>query len=153
MTAVIEPTPRKAHAPMTWFQVDDGFYDHPKVKSIPRGNARKGAVALWTMAGSWSGRYGKDGLIPAHQIEEFSASKTDAEWLVAANLWHTEGHDCGTCPDVPKGHYLYHQWDEHQLLKEEVERRKHLARERARKFRKSHESDSPVRDLFAGSNA
>lgn len=33
---------------MTWFKVDDGFYDHPKVDQLP--NA---AVGLWVKCGAW----------------------------------------------------------------------------------------------------
>ena len=120
---------------MTWFKVDDGFYDHPKVRSLPRGPVRKGAVSLWLLAGSWCSRYLKDGLIPSHQIEEFGSSRKDAEALVAAVLWHAPGHDCDRCPDVPRGHYLYHEWPEHQPLKDEVERRQAANRERMRKRR------------------
>jgi len=120
---------------VTWFKVDDGFYDHPKVRSLPRGPVRKGAVSLWLLAGSWCSRYLKDGLIPSHQIEEFGSSRKDAEALVAAVLWHAPGHDCDRCPDVPRGHYLYHEWPEHQPLKDEVERRQAANRERMRKRR------------------
>ncbi|STD70923.1 Uncharacterised protein [Corynebacterium ulcerans] len=35
---------------MTWFKVDDGFYDHPKFLDVP--NA---AVGLWVKAGAWAG--------------------------------------------------------------------------------------------------
>lgn len=138
---------------MTWFRIDDGFYDHPKVKALPRGAVRKGAVSLWTLAGSWCSRYKTDGLIPAHQIEEFGSASKDADALVAAVLWHSPGHDCETCPDVPHGHYLYHQWPEHQPLKADVEKRQAKARERMRKLRNGeHKDDAPsadVHDLFA----
>jgi hypothetical protein len=36
---------------VTWFKVDDSFYDHPKVFDLP-----DSAVALWTRAGCWSAR-------------------------------------------------------------------------------------------------
>lgn len=76
------------------FKVDDGFYDSIKVKSIPRGAARKGALALWTLAGSWSDKHSQDGFIPATQIEELHCSAKDAQWLVASTLWHDIDNPC-----------------------------------------------------------
>lgn len=116
------------------FKVDDGFYDHPKVRSIPRGTSRKGSVALWTLAGSWCDRYLTDGLVPAHQVEEFGATRKDADWLVAAGLWHVAGHACD-CPDVPTGHFLYHDWTQCNDLKIDVEKRRGKARDRMRRLR------------------
>src|SRR6266536_711018 len=80
---------------VTWFRVDDGFYDHPKVKSLPRGATRK-----------------------------------DADALVAADLWHTAGHDCADCPDIPRGHYLFHQWSQYQPTRDQVEAERDAARKR-----------------------
>lgn len=137
---------------MTWFKVDDGFYDHPKVKSLPRGTVRKGAVSLWLLAGSWCARYLQDGLIPGHQLEEFGASMKDAEALVAAVLWHGHGHGCDECPPVPRAHYLFHEWSAHQPLREQVEAEKRAARERMNKRRRAAkplEATAAVRDLFA----
>lgn len=123
---------------MTWFRIDDGFYDHPKVKSLPRGPIRKGAVSLWTIAGSWCARYLKDGMVPANQIEELGASLKDATALVAANLWHAHDHQCPSCPDIPPKHYLYHEWDKYQKTKEQVERERVAAAKRQANYRASH---------------
>lgn len=139
------------------FKVDDGFYDHPKVRSIPRGTARKGAVSLWTFAGSWSDRYLTDGLIPEHQLEEFGATRREAEWLVAAVLWHSPGHGCRDCPDVPVGHFIYHDWTQCNDLKRDVEKRRKKARDRMRRLRNGDKDEPPppagqVREMFAGSS-
>lgn len=135
------------------FKVDDGFYDHPKVRSIPRGAMRKGAVTLWTMAGSWCARYLTDGLLPAYQVDELGGIVKEADWLVAAQLWHEPGHDCEKCPPVPTGHYLYHDWPQCNDLKVDVEKRRDKARDRMRKLRNGdHKADEPtagVRGLFA----
>lgn len=45
---------------MTWFKVDDSFYDHPKVFDAP-----DCAVALWVRAGCWSARNLTDGKVPS----------------------------------------------------------------------------------------
>jgi hypothetical protein len=124
---------------MTWFRVDDGFYDHPKVKSLPRGAVRKGAVFLWTTAGSWAARYLMDGLVPALEVEEFGASSKDAQALVAARLWHDADNGCTSenpCPPVPPGHFLFHQWPVYQWTRQQVEADRAAAR--ARQQRRRH---------------
>ena len=138
---------------MTWFKVDDGFYDHPKVKSLPRGAVRKGAIFLWNQAGSWCCRYLKDGLVPPEMLDELGATRKDAEALVAAVLWHSSGHDCLDCPPVPAGHYLFHQWDQYQPTREQVEAERSAARKRMQQRRRGKdetpsEPTAEVRDLF-----
>lgn len=128
---------------MPFFFVDDGLYDHPKVKALPRGPIRRGAIALWTIAGSWSSRYLTDGLIPPHMIEELGATPKDAAALVAADLWHDAHHECGQCPYVPADHYLFHDWSEYQRTKDQVERERKAARARAAKYRRRTDGDTP----------
>lgn len=120
---------------MTYFFVDDAFYDHPKVKALPRGTVRKGAVSLWTLAGAWSCRYLQDGLIPPHMIEELGGTNKDADALVATDLWHGPDHECDVCPYVPRGHYLFHDWPQWQKTKDQVERERKASRARMAKYR------------------
>jgi hypothetical protein len=137
--------------PVTWFRIDDNFYDHPKVKAIPRGNLRKGAVALWTRAGAWCARY-TDGILSADSLADFDGTTREAQALVDARLWHDEHHTCPDCPPCPPGHYLFHQWLEQQPAKAAVERRRDEARERMRRLRTGGQQppdDPAVRDLFA----
>ena len=115
---------------MTWFKVDDDFYDHPKIKAIPK-KARPGAIALWTMAGSWCARYLMDGLIPEHQIAELGFYPRDAEALVTAGLWHA----------TPDGSYQYHDWTAYQPSRAQVEEEREKARKRMRRRRSSSEQD------------
>lgn len=125
------------------FRVDDGFYDSLKVKSIPRGSARKGAIALWTLAGSWSDKHSQDGLIPASQVAELHCAPADARWLVASTLWHDHDNPCPRdpddehkpCPPVPKGYYLFHDYPDFNDTKVDKEKRKAATRERMRRLR------------------
>lgn len=131
------------------FKVDDGFYDSPKVKSIPRGAARKGAVALWTLAGAWSDRWSQDGLIPAVQVIELGHTAKDAQWLVASSLWHDADTPCHRdpddmkkpCPSVPPGYFLFHDYPDFNDLKIDKDKRKVKARERMRKLRNGEHGD------------
>jgi hypothetical protein len=136
---------------MTYFKIDDGFYDHPKVMSLPRGPIRKGAVSLWSLAGSWCCRYLTDGLLPETRVVELGGAMKEADALVAARLWHPGGDDCWIedeelrCPPVPGGHFLYHQWPEHQDLKSLVEERRMKARVRMANLRSSDARAPTVR--------
>lgn len=137
---------------MVWFNTDDGFYDHPKVKAIPRGGLRKGAICLWTLAGSWNARYHHDGLIPLGQIEELGGTVRETEQLVTVRLWHPPGYDCPSekCIDVPPGYIGFHDWPAYQQTKEQVEARRIKARERQSRHRSQRDntrdntSDEPV---------
>lgn len=125
------------------FKVDDGFYDSLKIKGIPRGAARKGAIALWVLAGSWSDKHAQDGLIPDGQIGELHCSPKDAKWLVASTLWHDADNPCHRdpddarkpCPPCPPGHFLFHDYPDFNELKVEKDRRKSAARDRMRRLR------------------
>lgn len=126
---------------MTYFRVDDGFYDHPKVRSIPRGNTRKGAISLWTTAGSYICKYLLNGQISSDEIQDLGYTLNDARVLVAADLWHDHDHECLECPDVPKGHYIYHQWSEHNYLKEQVLANREAAKKRQQRRRHTEETN------------
>lgn len=122
---------------MVWFNIDDGFYDHPKVKAIPRGVARKGAVALWALAGNWNARYFHDGLIPIGQVDELGCTGKDAEQLCRVGLWHAPGYDCPSdrCTPVPPGYVGFHEWQLFQQTKAQVEAKREKARERQSRHR------------------
>lgn len=125
------------------FRVDDGFYDSLKVKAIPRGPARKAAIALWTLAGSWSDKHSQDGLIPASQIEELGHTRKEAQWLVSSELWHDVDHPCPrdpsddkkSCPPVPAGYFLFHDYGDWNDLKVDKDKRRAKTRERMKRLR------------------
>ena len=104
---------------MTYFKVDDGIWGHPKFALLSND-----AVALWTMAGSWCGRYQTDGHLPFQSLALVRGSKQAAQELVDAGLWLT----------TPDG-YLFHDWDHYQYTKAENEARKQREREKKRRQR------------------
>lgn len=71
---------------MAWFKVDDGFYSHEKVLTIPR-EVRAEAIGTWTLCGTWSADKERDGFVPSHMIEELGATITGADALATAGLW------------------------------------------------------------------
>jgi hypothetical protein len=90
---------------MTWFKIDDSFYDHPKVFDAP-----DCAVALWTRAGTWSARNLTDGFVPSGMPARFCDDpERGVRELITRGLWKRA-----------KGGYLFHDWSVYQPTKEEV---------------------------------
>jgi hypothetical protein len=89
---------------MPWFKVDDTLAFHHK--TIAAGNA---AMGMWVRAGSWSRMSGTDGFIPG-DIARSLGTTAQAKRLVSAGLWD----------EMPTG-YAFHQWDERQPSKAEME--------------------------------
>jgi hypothetical protein len=104
---------------MTYFKVDDGIWGHPKFSLLSND-----AVALWVMAGSWCGRYVTDGLLPYQSIGMVRGSKQAAQELVDAGLWL----------ETPNG-WMFHDWNDYQYTKDEVESRRAYEREKKRRQR------------------
>jgi hypothetical protein len=105
------------------FQVDGDFYDHPKTDALS-----DAAVAMWTRAGSYSCNKLLDGFVPAGRLGSFTRARRPervAAELVTARLWR-----------VVDGGYQFHQWEERNLLKAEVEADRLGARTRKREQRR-----------------
>lgn len=114
---------------MTYFRVDDKFWSHPKTTSLSMA-----ARGLWATAGSWAACYLTDGYIPRSSLRSIAGGanvKKAVDELVTAGLWI----------DVGDG-WQYHQWDEHNYNRAQVEqqrqrRRKNQDAWRARKEMKA----------------
>src|SRR5664279_173839 len=103
---------------MTWFKVDDGFSDHPKVKAIPR-SRRTTACGLWVLAGSWSAAKLTEGHVPAYMLSDLGGTERSAADLVAAGLWVA----------VDDG-WQFHQWTQANPTRAEVIAGREAATER-----------------------
>lgn len=103
---------------MPWFNVEDDFYFHRK--TIAAGNA---AIGLWTRAGSWSMATLTDGEIPAEMARSLGTTK-EIKRLLDVGLW------------VPKGaDYAFHQWEDRQRSRVQVEADREAARQRQQRHR------------------
>lgn len=119
---------------MPWFNVDDSFYDHPKVWDAP-----DCAVALWCRAGSWSARSPRRGFVPAGMPARLCGDpETAVRELLERRLWLRT-----------KGGYLFHDWNDWNLSSEEVERKRKLNAERQRRYRESAAKDAGGDDVTA----
>jgi hypothetical protein len=84
---------------MTWFKVDDSFYDHPKMFDAP-----DCAVALWTRAGTWSARNLTDGFVPSGMPARLCDDPdTAVRELVRRGVWKKAS-----------GGYRFHDWKDYQ---------------------------------------
>ena len=109
---------------MTWFKVDDGFYDHPKVIDLPLA-----AVGLWSLAGAYCARHLTDGVITDRQIRAIGGTRKQAAALVAADLWSAD--------DAPPSarRFAFNDWGDFQPTREEVEKKRAEEAERKRQWR------------------
>lgn len=114
---------------VTWFRVDDSFYDHPKAEELP-----DSAVALWTRAGSWCSKHLTDGRIPYRKARKLCDNPDEAiPALLKSTLWED---------DPSAGEYVFHDWsDPWNPSREQVlaERAKNAARQQAWRERRAAE--------------
>ena len=76
---------------MPWAEIDNNFYDHPRIVA-----AGSSGVALFACALSYCSRYSTGGLIPAAQIRrliDVDDPQAIAERLVTVGLWKRQGED------------------------------------------------------------
>lgn len=112
---------------MPWFKVDDTLASHPKARI-----AGLAAMGLWTVAGAWSSQHLTEGFVPDWYVKSWPNGSKRAADLVKSGLWH----------DAENG-WVFHQWDERQPSKEQVEAERAATRERQKRFRESRRN-APV---------
>lgn len=105
---------------MPWFKVDDNLAFHPKAIM-----AQNPALGLWVRAGSWAAQQLTDGYVPK-DIARSMGTAGQVDKLVMAGLW------------LPCGQgYEFHQWEERQPLRKDVEEKRRSNAERLRKWRET----------------
>lgn len=115
------------------FYVDDNFAASDPVMRMPR-TRRAAAVGLWTLAGTWSARFLKDGFVPAHMVDEWGPIE-DAELLVEVGLWRRR-----------RAGWQFADWPKWQKTRAQVETYRAAERERkaaARSGKKTKPAASP----------
>lgn len=120
---------------MTWFKVDDGFYDHPKVVGLDTA-----AIGLWALAGSYCARHLTDGVITARQIKAIGGTVRQAEKLVAAGLWSTD--------DAPPSsrRYFFNDWRDFQPTRKSILNRRAIDAQNKREARAAKRAKQQKRE-------
>ncbi len=108
---------------VSWFFVDDGFYDHPKLAVLSPAE-RWPAIGLWTSAGAWSRKKLTGGVIPYHQVDSLGCTHEIAASLVKCELWSRT--ETG---------YEFHDWKDWQETPEEVQRKRVESKKRSKAWR------------------
>src|SRR4249919_3948895 len=103
---------------MVWFNVDDNFHDHPKAR-----RAGLDAIGLWVLCGSFSAQYLTEGFVPEWKVDGYRNGRKLAAKLVACELWFP------AVKDEEPG-WRFHQWDERNRSKAQVEADRAANRER-----------------------
>jgi hypothetical protein len=108
---------------VTWFKVDDSFYDHPKIMGVSLA-----ARGLWTACGSYAARHLTNGYVADLVIAMIGAAEADTcrRELIDAGLWKPA-----------TGGVQFHDWDEYQPSRETVLAERAAARERQRRAREA----------------
>lgn len=105
---------------MTWYKIDDTFYDHPKVIDLDLAT-----IGAWTLAGVWCAKHLSDGRITMGQLRRLGVTEEHAAALVAANLWSS----------VDDTTYEFKDWADYQPSREDVLAQRKKARSRMSKLR------------------
>jgi len=92
---------------VTWFKVDDKLHDHRKARA-----AKKAAMGVWVLAGSWAADNLTDGFVPESVLSRWG-TRADAARLVETGLWHTDTQD-------GEAGWRFHEWDGRQPTRAEV---------------------------------
>lgn len=105
---------------MTWFKVDDSFYDHPKVEELSLA-----ARGLWVTAGSYCARHLTDGFVPLSVVSRSGRGSANvASTLVQCGLWRRV-----------EGGFQFHDWDQFQPSREAVQQERSRTKERQQAWR------------------
>ncbi|HAT6494686.1 hypothetical protein QP976_00965 [Corynebacterium striatum] len=120
---------------MSWFKVDDSFYDHPKFLDVP--NA---AIGLWAKAGAWCGKHLTDGVIPATQVKLFKGTNSQINALISARIWIEDRSENGAKV------YRFHDWNEYQPTREQKLKEREESAERQRKSRERKRAEQAQRE-------
>lgn len=115
---------------MPWFYVEDNFAFHPK--AVDAGNA---AIGLWTRAGAWSQSTLTEGFVPTGIARQLGTTG-EAKKLTTTGLWVAKDNG-----------YEFHQWDQRQQTRVQIEASREKARERQRRLR---ERAAQMRDNEGG---
>lgn len=112
---------------MTWFKIDDSFYDHPKVEDL-----EPSAIGIWTLSGTYCARHLTDGFVTRAKVRRFGASEEDIASLVASGLWHETEKD-------GKPGYQFHDWEVQNPTRDAVMEKREKERLKKQAYRRKED--------------
>lgn len=82
-------------------------------------------MGLWVMSGAWSSAYLTDGWVSEAFVAGLAHGRADADRLVEVGLWHP----------APEGGWAFHEWEQSNPTRDEVEFRRQVERDRKAAWR------------------
>lgn len=113
---------------MTWFRVDDSFYDHPKVVNLPLSS-----VGAWIKAASWACKHLTDGHVSGVTLARLGIRKRHKDVLILAGLWRKNGDGID-----------FHDWTKYQLSAQDEKAKREKWKERKARTRQNVPRSVPV---------
>jgi hypothetical protein len=124
---------------MSYMAVEDTLHSHRKTVALFDGPCPGDAIALWTLAGSWSADELMEGFVPRARVRLFGLHKKAASELVRVGFWLEV-----------EGGYRFHEWHERNPTAASVREKRKAGAERVKKYRQRRMSNT---DGNAESNA
>lgn len=123
---------------MPWFKIDDKFHSHKKTS-----RCGLAAVGMWSVLGSWCADQLTDGFVPDYVVREKGGRgwRKLADELVEVGYWEPAESD------GDKG-WKFHDWDDFNPSRDQVEEERRAARERMAVRRKFGRTTGELRDDF-----
>lgn len=123
---------------MTWYRVDDNFPDHPKLESLESDPVTHAiAVAAWTLMGADCAKRRTDGRFTEARLrrvlpwpEKMIAKAQNALLSEGCGLWKRDGSAL-----------VFHDWEDYQPTKEELDADRRAATERQKRWRKKRRAE------------
>lgn len=133
---------------MTWFRVDDGFAEHPKVELLEADPKRyMAAITVWTVMGADCSRRLTDGYVSTSRLSKVlghlgKSAKDGADALVSVGIW-----------DHADDGWTFRNWSEYQPTKADVESARKAKTDRQRRWRSASVDASTATSTNASTNA
>lgn len=118
---------------MSWFKLDDGFYDHPKIV-----NAGNTAAGLYARCGAWCAKQLTNGFIP-NEIGRSYGSQTSIKKLEAQGLW-----------ERVKGGWLMHDYLDYNPSRDQVQAERETTAQRQRAWREKRKGNGVSNGVTSG---
>lgn len=91
-------------------RMEQGYTRNPKLMAV-----RPPARWAWAVSIDWSAEHNTDGcFFPDVVLGQAGVRASDTAALQAEGLWHSDGHDCPSCPQPGRGRYVVHDYLDHQ---------------------------------------
>ncbi len=122
---------------MSRFEIDDQFLNHHKTRRALRSGGD--ALVMWLAMRTYVATNNSDGVVPDEDIDDLPGAPADPrrwlEVLVQCGRPLPGGLRGNGLVDAVEGGWLLHDYRDHGLSPDEIERRRELSRDRKRRWR------------------